>query len=134
MDTDHYRSRRSAKITISSELEPVEVKGEYTEDGDGFALEFIIGESKYVLTHGEKTVLSVNGLISYALDFCCAADIKIVTPAGELDYGFSPESCSIGMDGDEITAELKYTLDDGEEVSSRSVNIHAIIERGNHEN
>ncbi|MCH5161325.1 MAG: hypothetical protein J1G04_04760 [Clostridiales bacterium] len=134
MDTDHYRSRRSAKITISSELEPVEVKGEYTEDGDGFTLAFIIDESKYVLTHGERTVLAVNGLISYTLDFSCTADVKITTPAGALCYAFTPDSCSIGMDGDDITAELKYTLDDGEEVSSRSVNIHAIIERGSHEN
>ena len=129
MDTDHYRSRRSAKIKISSELEPVEVKGEYTEDGDGFTLEFVIGDSNYVLTHGEETVLKVDGLISYELNFGCAADIKIATPAGELQYGFMPESCSIGMDGDEIDAELKYTLDDGEEISARSVNIHAIIEK-----
>ena len=134
MDTDHYRSTKfPATITIASELEPVEVSGEFTEDGDGFALEFSIGDSKYVLTHGERTVLSVNGLISYTLDFCDAGDVSIETPAGALCYAYMPETCSIGRDGDEITAELKYTLDDGEEKSLRSVNIHAIINRGSHE-
>ncbi len=135
MDTDHYRSTKfPAAVTIASELEPVEVEGEITEDGDGFTLEFSIGDSKYVLTHGDKTVLSVNGLISYALDFCDAADVSIETPAGTLKYAFMPEVCSIGLDGDMITAELRYTLDDGVEKSSRFVNICAIIERGSHEN
>ena len=96
-------------------------------------MEFSIADSKYVLTHGEKTVLSVNGLISYTLDFCDVSDVSIETPAGTLIYAFIPESCSIGCDGDEITAELKYTLDDGVEKTVRAVSIRAITERGCHE-
>lgn len=129
MDNDKHRSTIvPVAVTLRSEQEPVESEGSYMPLDDGFILEFLIGDSKYKLTQNAgRTELSVDGLLSYCIDFGGAATSVLKTPFGDAEYTVEPEPVKAERNADGIQVLLNYSLSIGGEKLRRAVDVSALF-------
>lgn len=114
------------RLTVTSELEPVDCDGFYTETADGFVLEFSPGDDKYEIRHADgATSLFACGLLTYRIDFGGVGEASVSTPFGELNLTVEPRSCNISRADGALTVELSYSLSDGTQTIERSVVVAA---------
>lgn len=114
------------RLTVRSELEPVECDGLYSEIADGFVLEFSTGEDRYEIRHaGGETSLFACGLMTYRINFGAVGETSVSTPFGELNFTVAPRSCDIERGDGVLTVVLSYSLSDGMQTIERSVNVAA---------
>ncbi len=113
-------------VKVSSELEPVECKGDFLRIDDGFILTFSIGENKFSVTvMGQTVVLKATGLLSYELNFAAAGDVVFSTPYGDMSYRFTPVNRTADVNGEGAQVSLVYVLEADGSRTERSVCVSA---------
>lgn len=126
MDTDNPSIPIRAKITVASELEPVEVDGYFRETPSGYTLSFIIDKSDYKLTVADGVILlDVKGLISYSIDFSKPNVSTLATVFGALEFNVEPLSSDCKRDGDSLFVMLRYALNGDGQKTVRDVKLSA---------
>ncbi len=113
-------------ITLQSEHEESKCVGSYTAQDDGFVLEFKLGEGNYKVVKSRDGIkLSVDGVLSYAIDFDNGGEVELSTPFGNMVYRVEPRRAEIKECADGLTAELCYALKSGAEIIDRAVTVTA---------
>lgn len=112
-NSDNHRSSKvPIRLSVASELEPVECSGSYCALSDGFVIEFALGTDNYTIAHTiRSTRLSAKGLLSYDIDFCDKkTESKIVAPFGSLNITVVPLERRVDAADDTVSVFLRYTL------------------------
>lgn len=111
-NSDNHRSKVPIQLSVKSELEPVTCNGFYSEQADGFVMEFSIGTDNYEIEHtASYTRLKTRGLLSYDIVFGDGETAsKLSTPFGEMDLSVSDSERLVTPSDDGVSVNLKYTL------------------------
>lgn len=124
--SDNPKSKLPIKITVTSDIEPVEVDGFLTTDGNAFELTFDLGESKYeILLDGPKTRIKATGILSYELNFNGNTKSAITMPFGDMEFDMQPISCNCQTTNNGVCVDFSYVISFENYKDERTIGITA---------
>lgn len=106
------RSSISVAVEVASDREPVTCDGVLTQSKEGFALEFFVGNDKFIITHGvASTRIAAAGDMSYDIELK-ASDTETVlsTPFGMVRFTVKTLLREVTSSDEGIKIVLKYIL------------------------
>lgn len=110
---------------MQSEHEESKCTGTYTALSDGFTLEFALGDGSYKVTCRDGVNLSVDGLLSYCIDFSAGGEVELKTPFGNIVYNVEPRTSAVKNTERGVEMDLSYALKSETEIIERAVKITA---------
>ncbi|MCH5351766.1 MAG: hypothetical protein J1F39_07355 [Clostridiales bacterium] len=133
MDNDRHRSSEiPVDVTVESDLEPVVFcAGRYSEEPNGFTLNFSFGDGVYTFTRKNGvSVFSSFGFLSYTVNLSSRSEVDIDSAYGKMKLVSSPVLDEVEEYDGGVKINLEYVITGGGEDMRRKLKIDARFIRG----
>lgn len=107
------RSTIPVAVTVASEQEPVTCSGNYTEQSDGFTLQFCLRDDSFTIEHTKAaTRVRAKGVMNYDIELNDAVTFALIsTPFGEMKFEVRTyERCVVKLN-DTVKIMLSYAME-----------------------
>lgn len=106
------RSTIPVTVKVASEQEPIECSGSYTEQSDGFTLEFCMNADRFGVTHSRaSTTVKATGIMSYDIVLNDGVTFALLkTPYGVMKFEVKTLRREVVKLNDTLRIALEYVM------------------------